>query len=67
MELLPYDTKDLLKDLDKEFPHKCPTVDMSDRDIWIYTGKRELIDFLFDLQQDLENKDKGINNVYVYE
>lgn len=36
----------LYKQLDQAFPHKCPTKEMSEREIWIYVGKRELLDVI---------------------
>jgi hypothetical protein len=43
---LPMSTPELLKQLDKEHPARCPDPSWSDREIWIYTGKRALIDSL---------------------
>jgi len=57
MEVIPYNSDDLIKILDKEIPHKCPNVKMTDRDIWIYSGKRELIDFMLRLLEE-EQEDK---------
>ena len=38
--------KDLIEDLDRRFPHRCPRPEDSERGIWIYSGKRELVEFL---------------------
>jgi hypothetical protein len=46
MENIPYNSYDLIEKLNQLYKHKCPTKDMTDRDIWIYSGKRELIDSL---------------------
>lgn len=45
-DLLPAFSKDLIEQLDKRFPHRCPDKRMDEREIWIYKGKRELIDHL---------------------
>lgn len=43
MESLPFNTSDLILQLDKDFPEKCPHPSTPDREIWMYAGKRELI------------------------
>jgi hypothetical protein len=43
---LPYLESDLVQALDKLFPEKCPDPRMSERDIWIYVGKRQLVQFI---------------------
>jgi hypothetical protein len=43
---MPTDTASFLEYLDKQYPHRCPTRDMSPWDIAAYAGKRELIDVL---------------------
>jgi len=42
----PVLSKAALEALDDLFPHRCPTMDMTDRQIWIASGKRELVDRL---------------------
>jgi hypothetical protein len=32
--------------LDKLVPHRCPLPDQSEREIWMYAGKRQLVDAL---------------------
>ncbi len=55
---LPPDTDSLIAWLDKTFPHRCPHPDQTMKDIWLYAGKRELIDFLLaKLKLDLEEED----------
>lgn len=43
---IPFQSVDLIKELDKLFPEKVPDKEWSDREIWIYVGKRELINWL---------------------
>ena len=45
-DLLPPYSKDLIDQLDQMIPHRCPNQSMSERAIWIYAGKRELVDML---------------------
>lgn len=37
---------DIIQYLDSMIPHRCPSISDEDRAIWMYAGKRELIDFL---------------------
>jgi hypothetical protein len=46
MDSLPIYTSDLIDLLDKLYPPKCPSISDLDREIWVYKGKRELIDTL---------------------
>lgn len=46
MRKLPTDVKGLLETLNAEIPHRCPSPHESERDIWIYAGKRALVDYL---------------------
>lgn len=36
----------LVEYLDLMIPHRCPSIGDSERSIWIYSGKRELVEFL---------------------
>lgn len=36
-------TKELIEGLEDLFPERCPKVTDSERDIWMYSGKRELV------------------------
>lgn len=51
MDRLPLPTipPELVAALDRLVPHRCPTPQMPDRDIWLYAGKRALVDFLRDI------------------
>jgi hypothetical protein len=46
MEDLPSISKKLIDKLEEIIPEKCPHLSMSDRDIWFYAGKRELVRIL---------------------
>lgn len=51
MEQLPQLSLDLVRKLDEMFPERCPSKSDSERDIWIYSGKRELVRFLVSLTE----------------
>jgi hypothetical protein len=55
METIPLHSADLIADLDKLIPEQCPSVGMTDRDIWVYSGKRQLINMLLATQRELED------------
>lgn len=38
--------EDLLNELDRRFPDKCPDIRDSEREIWIKKGERRLVEFL---------------------
>jgi ArsR family metal-binding transcriptional regulator len=40
---IPTLSEELVEVLDRAFPEKCPDPSWSERKIWMYTGKRELI------------------------
>jgi len=66
---IPMDTPRLIEELDRLFPEKCPSIDESEREIFRYAGKRELVVLLktsldLQLQQIAEdNREKGEVNV----
>lgn len=39
-------TEELVDGLDKLVPHRCPTASQGEREIWMYAGKRALVDAL---------------------
>lgn len=43
---IPDKAYDLILELDEAIPHRCPSRNMQERDIWFYAGKRDLIDAL---------------------
>lgn len=54
MEALPNTVTDLIDQLDKTIPEKCPDPEMSDREIWLYAGQRKLIRLLKRLREEAE-------------
>lgn len=46
MEALPFQSAALIEQLDKEIPERCPDPTWTEREIWVYTGKRQLINSL---------------------
>ena len=38
----------LVKDLDRLFPSTCPTIDMTEREIFMYAGKRAMVEWLME-------------------
>lgn len=46
MKDLPSNTTELIDLLDSTFPHRCPRPGDSPEAIWMYAGKRELVDLL---------------------
>lgn len=38
----------LVKDLDRLFPSACPTIDMTEREIFMYAGKRAMVEWLME-------------------
>ena len=45
----------LLKELDRLFPERCPDPNLSDREVWIKVGQREVVRFLlkkFEIQNE---------------
>lgn len=62
MEPIPVYSIDLVAELDKQFPERCPGVKDTERDIWLYTGKRELIRNLLlraEMAREAERKDSN--------
>lgn len=39
-------TEDTINDLNRAFPERCPAITDSEREIWMYAGKRELVRYL---------------------
>jgi len=65
MSELPMLAVDLIEYLDKQYPHRCPRMSDNDREIWMYAGKRELVDTLIASLNELEDE-KEASNVRVY-
>jgi hypothetical protein len=45
-DTVPAYASELIRMLDEEIPHRCPSPRQSERDIWMYAGKRKLVDSL---------------------
>ena len=52
MERLPQLSLEVVQQLDEMFPERCPDVAQSERDIWLYAGKRSLVRYLLTLVDD---------------
>lgn len=58
MDKLPVYSVDLVKELDRIYPSKLPTIDMTDRQIWITVGQRMVVDSLIThIQADGDEQD----------
>lgn len=64
---LPFTSSDLIRRLDQEFPERCPSVTLSDREIWFYAGKRELVRGLLAQLKAQEEEDQGTDYVFSQE
>ncbi len=53
-ELLLDIPEQLVRDLDDLFPHKCPSISMSEKEIWFYAGQREMVDWLIERREAQE-------------
>jgi len=51
---LPTTVEELIELLDKKYPHKCATVRESEREIFMRTGERRVVDYLLDLKKRTE-------------
>jgi len=49
---LPYVDKELVEWLEKVFPDRTPTIEMSDREIWIQRGNVNVVLKLRDLYEE---------------
>lgn len=57
-EEFPPISEPLLKKLQEMFPEKCPTIEMTEREIWIYSGQVKLVNMLESVyieQNNLQN------------
>ena len=57
MRIIPPLDRALIEALDERVPERCPDPSWSDREIWIYAGKRELIRLL---KTELEAQEDNI-------
>lgn len=56
MRKLPIDVKALIETLNAEIPHRCPQPTDSEREIWMYAGKRALVDMLLTVAEQSRMK-----------
>lgn len=56
MRKLPNDVKALIETLHAEIPHRCPGPQDSEREIWMYAGKRALVDYLLSVAEQSKMK-----------
>ena len=57
MRIIPPLDRALIEALDERVPERCPDPSWSDREIWIYAGKRELIRVL---KSELEAQENNL-------
>jgi hypothetical protein len=53
---LPTIPPELVSALDKLIPARCPSLNETDREIWLYAGKRSVVEFLKQ-QAELQSHD----------
>jgi len=51
---IPITAYDLILELNKRYPEKCPSISDTERSIWMYAGKRHLINELLNSLKQLE-------------
>lgn len=56
MDNIPTYSIDLIKELDKQYPHRCPLITDTDREIFYKAGQRSLVDKLLAF---IKNEDEG--------
>ncbi len=54
MDKIPLLSEDLLKELDLLFPHRCPSLALTDREIWFKAGQRAVVDFLLAIKTEAD-------------
>lgn len=60
LQSFPFDSLELIKALDEAYPHRCPSTSTPDRDIWLYAGKRQLIDDLMNRVERLKDDEADL-------
>lgn len=56
-DLFPPVDEALVKKLEELFPEKCPDINASDREIWIYVGSRSVVRMLQAVYLEQQQKD----------
>lgn len=64
MDQLPVIPQDLLEELDKRFPERCPEPSWSEREIWMRTGERRVVRFLKHVFEQQNSNILGDNHVH---
>ena len=54
MRKIPILDPNLVQTLDERFPERCPDPEWSDREVWMYTGRRQVVSFLIDQLREQE-------------
>jgi len=54
MNKIPLYTAELIQFLNHAVPHRCPQVEDTERAIWVYAGKRALVDQLIAMAHDAQ-------------
>lgn len=54
MRKIPILDRVLVECLDERFPERCPDPEWSDREVWMYTGRRQVVSFLLDQLKEQE-------------
>ena len=52
MNKIPLSTAELIQFLNHAVPHRCPHPEDAERAIWLYAGKRALVDQLISMAHD---------------
>lgn len=56
MHKLPTTIKSLIETLHAEIPHRCPSPTETEREIWMYAGKRAVVDMLLTVAEQSKLK-----------
>jgi hypothetical protein len=56
MDVIPNFSIDMIDELDDLYPEKCANKKQTEREIWMYAGKRELVRNLKILKDSLEDE-----------
>jgi hypothetical protein len=56
MKAIPLYSSDLIKELDKDYPDRCPSMKDSERDVCFKIGQRDVVSTLLALQKSEENR-----------
>lgn len=52
MDSLPISVRQLIQELDDMYPERCPKPDDTEREIWMYAGKRAVVRHLKQLLEE---------------